>query len=80
LTLFTFAPGPVALSVQQIQSSQVQLLLQGQSGTPYIIQSSPDLYHWTSISTNALTSNTNTVSLPISAGNPMQYYRAVWQE
>ena len=80
LTLFTFAPGPAALSVQQIQPAQVQLLLQGQTGAPYIIQSSPDLSHWTSISTNTLTSNSMSVTLPISPGNSTQFYRAIWQQ
>ncbi|HXB61148.1 MAG TPA: hypothetical protein VNU95_16365 [Candidatus Acidoferrales bacterium] len=80
LTLFTFAPGPAALSVQQIQAAQVQLLLQGQSGAPYIIQSSPDLNHWTSISTNTLTGNSTNVSLSISPGHPTQFFRAVWQQ
>ena len=40
LTLFTFAPGPSALSVLGVQPGQVELLLQGQPGTPYVIQSS----------------------------------------
>jgi hypothetical protein len=80
LTLFTFAPGPASLSVQQVQSSQIQMLLQGQSGAPYIIQSSPDLSHWTSISTNTLSGSTTSVSLPISSGQSTQFFRAVWQQ
>jgi hypothetical protein len=80
LTLFTFEPGPASLSVQQVQSSQIQMLLEGQSGTPYIIQSSPDLSHWTSISTNTLSGGTNSVSLPISPGQSEQFFRAVWQQ
>lgn len=79
LTLFTFAPGPASLSVQAFQPNQVKLLLQGQSGAPYIIQSSPDLSHWTSISTNTLAGSSVTVPLPISPGQPEQFYRAIWQ-
>jgi hypothetical protein len=80
LTLFTFTPEPAALSVQQVQPTQIQLLLQGQSGAPYIIQSSPDLFNWTSISTNTLTSDSISVFLPISPGTSTQFYRAVWQQ
>jgi hypothetical protein len=80
LTLFTFTPGPAALSVQQVQSTQVQLLLQGQSGAPYIIQSSPDLSHWTSISTNTPVGGTTNISLSILPGQSAQFYRAVWQQ
>jgi hypothetical protein len=80
LTLFTFAPGPAELSVQQVQSTQVQLLLQGESGAPYIIQDSSDLSHWTSISTNMLTGGSTNISLSISPSQSAQFYRAVWQE
>lgn len=79
LTLFTFAPASAALSVEQIQSGQIKLLLQGQSGAPYAIQSSPDLYHWTSISTNRLISGSTNISLSISPGNSAQFFRAIWQ-
>jgi alpha-L-arabinofuranosidase len=77
LTLFTFAPAPSALSVTGIQAGQVKLLLRGQPGTPYVIQSSPDLKAWTPVSTNNLVGSTLNVTLPI--GAPRQYYRAVWE-
>jgi hypothetical protein len=54
LTLFTFSPGPSALSVSGIQPGQVSFLLQGQPGTPYVIQSSSDLIGWIPVSTNTL--------------------------
>ena len=79
LTLFTFAPGPSALSVLGVQPGQVQLLLQGQPGTPYVIQSSPDLMTWTSVSTNTLAGSTLNITLPVATGSPHQFYRAVWQ-
>ena len=79
LTLFTFAPGPSALSVLGIQSGQLSILLKGQSGTPYIIQSSPDLKSWTSISTNRLPGISLNLNLPVSANAPSQFYRAIWQ-
>jgi alpha-N-arabinofuranosidase len=79
LTLFTFAPGPASLSVQAYQTNQIKLLLQGQPNTSYIIQSSPDLGHWNSVSTNALAGSSTNIFLPISPGQPAQFFRAVWQ-
>jgi len=79
LTLFTFAPAPATLAAPAVQAGQLQLLVQGQPGTPYIVQSSPDLMTWTSISTNLLTGNSLTVPITIPPGSPYQFYRAVWQ-
>ncbi len=79
LTLFTFAPGPSALSVLGVQPGQVELLLQGQPGTPYVIQSSPDLTTWTHVSTHTLVESTLNITILVSASSPHQFYRAVWQ-
>jgi alpha-L-arabinofuranosidase len=79
LTLFTFAPGPSALSVSGTPSGQVKLLLQGQPGTPYVIQSSRDLTSWIPVSTNTLVGTTLNITIPVSIGSPQQFYRAVWQ-
>jgi hypothetical protein len=79
LTLFTFAPGPSNLSVSSIQPGQLALLLHGQAGTPYVIQSSPDLVSWTPVSTNILTASFLNFDLPISAQTTNQFLRAVWQ-
>src|SRR5579862_9281848 len=79
LTLFTFAPAASALSVSGLPPGQVQLLLQGQRGTPYVIQSSPDLTAWTSVATNLLMGSTSNITILVSPGSPRQFYRAVWQ-
>jgi hypothetical protein len=79
LTLFTLAPAPAVLTASGLQAGQLQFLLQGQPGTPYILQISPDLVTWTSISTNTLAGNAATISEPVSAALPRQFYRAVWQ-
>ena len=79
LTLFTFAPGPSTLSVSSIQPGQLGLLLHGQPGTPYVIQSSPDLRSWTPVSTNTLTASFVNLNLSISAQSSSQFFRAVWQ-
>ncbi|MGO8838143.1 MAG: hypothetical protein ACLQAH_11405 [Limisphaerales bacterium] len=79
LTLFTFAPGPSALSVLGVSPGQVELLLHGQPGTPYVLQSSPDLKAWTPVSTNKLVGNTLNITVPVSISSPRQFFRAVWQ-
>jgi hypothetical protein len=79
LTLFTLAPARSALSVLGVPPGQVELLLQGQSGTPYVIQSSADLTAWNPVSTNRLVGNTLRVTLPVSPGSRHQFYRALWQ-
>jgi hypothetical protein len=79
LTLFTFEPGPSALSVLEVLPGQVELHIQGLPGTPYVIQSSTNLMAWNSVSTNTLVGNTLNVYIPVSAGSPHQFYRAVWE-
>ena len=79
LTLFTFAPSQSILFVSGIQPGQVNLLLQGQPATPYVIQSSSDLKAWTSVSTNTLLGNTLNLTLSVSSWPPVQFYRAIWQ-
>jgi alpha-N-arabinofuranosidase len=79
LTLFTFAPGAATLAVQTVQPGQVQLLLQGQPGTPYVIQSSPDLLNWNSVATNILTGSSVSIPVPVLPGAATQFFRAVWQ-
>jgi len=79
LTLFTFAPGPSVFSVLGLQSGQVIFQLQGQPGTPYIIQKSTDLKTWTPVSTNMLVGNTLSLTNLVSPGAPIQFWRSLWQ-
>jgi len=79
LTLFTFAPVPAQLSALLPQPGQFVLQLQGQPGTPYIIQRSPDLFTWTPVSTNGLVGNVLNITNAISPGITQQFWRAVWQ-
>jgi hypothetical protein len=79
LTLFTFAPGPAQLSALVPQSDQFVLQLQGQPGTPYVIENSPDLFTWTPVSTNTLAGNVINITNAISSDIPRQFWRAVWQ-
>jgi hypothetical protein len=79
LTLFTFPPGPAQLSATLPQPGQFVLQLQGQPGTPYIVQSSPDLSAWTPVSTNRLTGSVLNLTNAVSPGTAQQFWRAVWQ-
>jgi hypothetical protein len=79
LTLFTFAPGPAQLSALLPQPGQFVLQLQGQPGTPYVIENSPDLFTWTPVSTNTLAGNVINITNAISPDNAQQFWRAVWQ-
>jgi hypothetical protein len=80
MTLFTFPPEPSTISGVGIQSEQVKFLLQGQSGAPYVIQSTTNLAAgWTPVSTNTLAGDTTNISIAISTNLPQQFYRAVWR-
>jgi len=79
LTLFTFEPEPSLLSALGVEAGQVKLLLQGQPGTPYVIQRSPDLITWIPVSTNTLVGSTLNINIPVSTDSPQQFYRAAWQ-
>jgi alpha-N-arabinofuranosidase len=79
LTLFTFAPAPARLSALLPQPGQFVLQLQGQPGTPYIVERSPDLSAWTLVSTNTLVGSVLNLTNAISPGASQQFWRAVWQ-
>ena len=80
LTLFTFTPGPSRLSVTAAPPGQLNLQIQGQAGTPYVIQSATSLTSgtWTSISTNLLSDSSTNILLAAPPNTPQQFYRAVW--
>ena len=80
-TVLSLAPVPAAFLTVSPQPaiSQVVFQLQGQSGVPYVIQSSPDLLSWTPASTNTLPSSTAFVTNSFDPSFPALYWRAVWQ-
>jgi len=79
LTLFAFAPSPAVLSGAGVQSGKFKLTLQGQPGTPYVVQSSMDMKNWTSLSTNILIGNTVNITNSVTPGLASQFYRAIWE-
>jgi hypothetical protein len=81
ITLFVVpaaaAPAPPVLVPGSLSSSNTfSLILQGQSGQNYVIQTSIDLTNWQGVSTNQLASNSAQLSVPATNGNN-QFYRAV---
>ncbi len=78
LTVFNFAPAAPSLSPLPAASGQFVFQLNGQFQTPYVLQSSSDLVHWTPVSTNLLAGSTMNVTNPVSPGNVAQFWRAVW--
>ena len=81
ITLFivppAVAPSPPVLVPGNLSSNNTYgLLLQGQSGQSYIIQSSSDLAHWQNIATNQLSGNSLQLSVP-ATNSHLQFYRAL---
>jgi hypothetical protein len=82
MTLLTFAPGAPSLSAPvsiQPDGSEFAFQLQGNSGVPYVIQSSTDMMTWTSVSTNFASATLMWVTNSVPPGTPTQFWRAVWQ-
>ena len=79
LTLFTFSPAAPQLAAQPVSGSEFAFTLQGQPGTPYVIQTSGDLSpgSWSPVSTNT-TQPDGTLSVTNTIG-AQQFWRAMWQ-
>ncbi len=78
LTVFSFPPEAPALDFLPGSSSQIVLQISGQPGAPYVLQSSPNLLSWTSVSSLVLTSSPLTVTNAISPEAGVQFWRAAW--
>jgi len=83
MNVIVFTEGGAAPSLCVLPSStpgQFVLQLSGQANIPYILQSSPDLYHWTSVSTNTLGGGVLDITNSIAPGTSQQFWRALWQQ
>jgi hypothetical protein len=78
MTVFTIPPAGPSLQVLSASPGAVVMQLQGQTGAPYVIQTSPDMVSWSPVSTNLLAASPMSVTNPVSAGSA-QYWRAFWQ-
>ncbi|MGP8201036.1 MAG: alpha-L-arabinofuranosidase [Limisphaerales bacterium] len=79
LTLFNFAPAAPSLKVLPAASGQFAFQLNGQSATPYVLQTSTNLVTWSSVSTNLPSSASIDFTNAIPPATVAQYWRAVWQ-
>ena len=79
LTLFVLPPLPSFHLRPGTASSAGQLILwlEGQAGQSYSLQSSTDLLHWSTISTNALLSNSFAYSIT-TTDSAIKFYRGRW--
>ncbi|MEJ0090893.1 MAG: hypothetical protein WDM80_14270 [Limisphaerales bacterium] len=78
LTLITFAPAAPTLQILAATTGAYVFQLQGQSGVPYVIQSSADLVSWSSVATNTLSGSTLNVTNTVNPSVPAKFWRAVW--
>ncbi len=77
MTVLTIPPAGPSLQVATLSpGATIALQIQGQTGAPYVFQSSPDMVSWTPVSTNMLTTSPMTVTNP--ASGSQQFWRAVW--
>jgi hypothetical protein len=76
LTLFTFAPAAPRLQTIAATGGKFIFQLQGQSGVPYQIQTSTNLFIWSSNSTVTISNTAWNVTNTISSG--AKFWRAVW--
>lgn len=67
---------PLGLALGWDSNQRLQFTITADSGSQVIIQSSPDLIHWSDLTTNTL-NNTNCLQLvaPPAAESPAQFYR-----
>lgn len=77
LTLFTFSPCAVKLQSSLVAKGKFALQYQGQANTPYVLQESPDLSHWTPVATN--TSVSAAVSITNAVTTTREFWRVIWQ-
>jgi alpha-L-arabinofuranosidase len=76
--VFNQAPAAPSLSVSLSNPGQFVLQLTGEMNVPYVLQSSTDLYHWASVSTNTLSGGSALdITNSIGPGTSQQFWRAV---
>jgi len=79
-TVITLPPAPPVLAALSAGSSSTAQVVQirGQTGVPYVLQTSTNLTTWISVSTNLLTTTTLNVTNAVSSSED-RFWRATWQ-
>jgi hypothetical protein len=71
------AETPARLAVERSASGSLRVSVSGQAQQQYVIQASPDLRVWQSVSTNIASGGVIWWSDPTRASGPMRFYRAI---
>jgi hypothetical protein len=82
MNVIVFNQAAEAPSLSILPSSkpgQFVLQLSGQNNVSYVLQSSPDLYQWTSVATNILNGGALDITNSVAPGSNQQFWRALWQ-
>jgi hypothetical protein len=79
-TVLALSPAPAKLLSIPVPpaASQFVFQLQGQTGVPYVIQSSTNLMTWTSVSTNTPPTGTINITNSLIPSSPVQFWRVIW--
>jgi len=81
ITLFVLPAGapppPILVAGSASSSNTFDLLLNGQAGLTYVLQTSSNLSNWTPLQTNTLASNSLQIVVS-TATAPYRFYRAAW--
>jgi hypothetical protein len=77
MTLYTFAPAAPKLQTIALTGGNYIFQLQGQAGVPYEIESSTNLFVWTSNAT--VTLSNATWNLTNNASGGAKFWRAIWR-
>jgi hypothetical protein len=77
MTVFTIPPAGPSLQAVSATGNSLVLQLQGQTGAPYVIETSANLTSWSPVSTNML--NTSPMNLTNTVSSSAQFWRAYWK-
>jgi alpha-L-arabinofuranosidase len=77
MTVFTIPPAGPTLQAMSASGNSLVLQLQGQTGAPYVIETSANLTSWSPVSTNMLNTSPMNVTNTVSAS--AQFWRAYWK-
>jgi alpha-N-arabinofuranosidase len=78
MTVFVVPPAAPSLHAVSASGGSLVLQLQGQTGAPYVIQTSTDLLSWNPVSTNMLATSPMNVTNSFSPGSA-RFWRAYWK-
>jgi hypothetical protein len=78
-TVISLSPSPATLQAVTQSAGQFVFQLQGQSGVPYVIETSTNMITWTQVSANTPLSNMLNITNSVTPTQPEQFWRVVWK-